>query len=171
MTYCAMSNHVHLFVEVPRRPAPEDLDPVRAGIVSDPKDYRWSGYGEAVAGRKLARAGIQRALGSGGGPRAAMGKYRALLYESGEARKPGENGEAGRAGFSVEEIDAVLTRGGKLELGEALRCRVRYFSDGAVLGSRAFVERVFRCRRDCFEPACYLFVPERSAPGEYPRDL
>jgi putative transposase len=28
-----------------------------------------------------------------------------------------------------------------------LRCRVRYFTDGAVLGSRAFVDEVFtRCR-------------------------
>ncbi len=25
-----------------------DLNPVRAGIVQDPKDYRWSGYGEAL---------------------------------------------------------------------------------------------------------------------------
>jgi hypothetical protein len=31
-----------------------DLNPVRAKIVGDPKDYRWSGYGEAVAGRKRA---------------------------------------------------------------------------------------------------------------------
>lgn len=23
------------------------IDPVRAGLVKDPKDYRWSGYGEA----------------------------------------------------------------------------------------------------------------------------
>ncbi|MFT5188909.1 MAG: hypothetical protein ACI9DF_001628 [Verrucomicrobiales bacterium] len=29
-----------------------DLNPVRAGLVNDPKDYRWSGYGEAVAGNK-----------------------------------------------------------------------------------------------------------------------
>ena len=27
-----------------------DLNPVRAGMVTDPKDYRWCGYGEAVAG-------------------------------------------------------------------------------------------------------------------------
>jgi hypothetical protein len=27
-----------------------DLNPVRAGIVEDPKDYRWSGYGQAMAG-------------------------------------------------------------------------------------------------------------------------
>ena len=25
-----------------------DLNPVRAGMVSDPAEYRWSGYGEAV---------------------------------------------------------------------------------------------------------------------------
>ncbi len=27
-----------------------DLNAVRAGLVEDPKDYRWCGYGEAVAG-------------------------------------------------------------------------------------------------------------------------
>ena len=30
---------------------------------------------------------------------------------------------------------------GRLPLATVLRCRVRYFSDGAVLGSRAFVEK------------------------------
>jgi len=35
-----------------------DLNPVRAGMVEDPKDYRWSGYGEAVAGGQSARAGL-----------------------------------------------------------------------------------------------------------------
>ena len=29
-----------------------DLNPVRARMLKDPKDYRWSGYGEAVAGMK-----------------------------------------------------------------------------------------------------------------------
>jgi len=27
-----------------------DLNPVRAGLVEDPADYRWSSYGEAVHG-------------------------------------------------------------------------------------------------------------------------
>ncbi|MBK1833035.1 chemotaxis protein CheW [Roseibacillus ishigakijimensis] len=31
-----------------------DLNPVRAGICEDPKDYRWCSYGEAVAGGKKA---------------------------------------------------------------------------------------------------------------------
>ena len=34
--------------------------------------------------------------------------------------------------------------------GELLRCRVRYFSDGVVLGSREFVESVFTVHRDQF---------------------
>ena len=42
-----------------------DLNPVRAGLVNDPKDYRWSGYGEADAGNKARRAGIMRICGDG----------------------------------------------------------------------------------------------------------
>src|SRR5262245_1223977 len=39
-----------------------DLNPVRAGLVKDPKDYRWSGYGQAVAGKKRARLGLQKVV-------------------------------------------------------------------------------------------------------------
>src|SRR5690606_27693693 len=35
-----------------------DLNPVRAGLVEDPADYRWSGYGEAMGGGDAARAGL-----------------------------------------------------------------------------------------------------------------
>ena len=34
-----------------------DLNPLRAGIVNDPARYRWSSYGAAVAGDRLARGG------------------------------------------------------------------------------------------------------------------
>ncbi|MDP0492192.1 MAG: hypothetical protein Q7Q71_14175, partial [Verrucomicrobiota bacterium JB023] len=44
-----------------------DLNPVRAGMVNDPAEYRWSSYGEAVAGGKKARAGLARAVGSSSG--------------------------------------------------------------------------------------------------------
>jgi putative transposase len=40
-----------------------DLNPVHAGLVKDPKDYRWSGYGEAVAGNKARRVGLMRGFG------------------------------------------------------------------------------------------------------------
>ena len=34
-----------------------DLNPVRAGMVEDPADYRWSGYAEAMAGKARSRRG------------------------------------------------------------------------------------------------------------------
>ncbi|MGB0415815.1 MAG: transposase, partial [Coraliomargarita sp.] len=37
-----------------------DLNPVRAGLVEDPKDYRFCGYAEAVAGEVEARKGLKR---------------------------------------------------------------------------------------------------------------
>ena len=39
-----------------------DLNPVRAGIVKDPKDYRYCGYAEAVGGLKQARAGLRSVM-------------------------------------------------------------------------------------------------------------
>jgi len=44
-----------------------DLNPVRAGIVADPAEYRWSSYGEAIGGGPRgngtkARAGLVRAI-------------------------------------------------------------------------------------------------------------
>jgi len=39
---------------------------------------------------------------------------------------------------------------GKLPLNEILRCRVRYFTDGVILGSRVFVEDQYRKRRGLF---------------------
>jgi hypothetical protein len=44
-----------------------DLNPVRAGMVADPAEYRWSSYGEAVGGGakgngKKAREGLVRAI-------------------------------------------------------------------------------------------------------------
>ena len=40
-----------------------DLNPVRAGLVKDPKDYRWCGYGEAMGGSKRARRGLCKVVG------------------------------------------------------------------------------------------------------------
>ena len=34
-----------------------ELNPVRAGMVEDPADYRWSGYAEAMAGKARSRRG------------------------------------------------------------------------------------------------------------------
>jgi REP element-mobilizing transposase RayT len=132
-----------------------DLNPVRAGMVEDPKDYRWCGYAQAVAGGRLAREGLGVAVkarlnGREVGDQEAMAEYRAFLFESGREREAGRNGEKGRRGFSQEEIQTVLAAKGKLELGEALLCKVRYFTAGMIFGSRAFVNKVFASHRELF---------------------
>lgn len=109
-----------------------DLNAVRAGLVSDPKDYRFCGYAEAVAGNAVARAGLARAAEGQGWP-AVQASYRQLLFGTGAG--PREYG----GGIPAEELQRVLKAKGKLPLSTVLRCRVRYFTDGAVLGSRAFV--------------------------------
>ena len=130
-----------------------DLNPVRAGLVKDPKDYRYGGYGEAVGGGKEAREGLLGVMLSLSQGLQVWGqvshKYRQMLYEMGE-RVVGAKGEMKKRGFAREEVEKVLEEGGKLALGDALRCRVRYFTDGVVLGSREYVEQVFQKHRKEF---------------------
>ncbi len=55
-----------------------------------------------------------------------------------------------RRGFDREQIATVMAAKGKLRLLDALHCRVRYFVDGAVLGSREFVNSIFAAERHRF---------------------
>ena len=66
---------------------------------------------------------------------------------TGAARGTTKTGQPARPGFQPEQVEEVKERDGALTLNELLRCRVRYFTDGAVLGSRAFVEDAFRRHR------------------------
>jgi len=134
-----------------------DLNPVRAKIAADPKDYRWSGYGEACAGGKQARGGLAavhnaRWLEQPGNWRRIAARYRVLLYTAGEERRAAYGGRVVRPGIATAEVDRVIERGGGLTLQQALRCRVRYFTDGMALGNKAFVDGVFERNRRFFGP-------------------
>ena len=131
-----------------------DLNPVRAGIVSNPEDYRWCGYAEALSGRrgaKKARAGLALMLSEAlqdpdfkGDWRRTSARYRLFLYEEGqEVASDPERGERGRCGFTEAAVEAVRETEGVMPVQKVLRHRVRYFCDGAVLGTAAFVNGVF----------------------------
>ncbi|HNT98843.1 MAG TPA: transposase [Elusimicrobiales bacterium] len=126
-----------------------DLNAVRAGLVDDPKDYRFCGYAEAVAGLTAARKGLVMALAPGEDWSAAAAHYRTLLYLEGEQRVS-EDGRPVRRGIDPEQVRQVVEAGGELALPTLLRCRVRYFTDGVVLGSRNYVDGVFQRHRGFF---------------------
>lgn len=115
-----------------------DLNPVRAGLVNDPKDYRWCGYAEAVSGLEKARSGIVRIwadrIGEGG-VSAALASHRSLIFGKGASPWTHQG-----KGIDPETAEKVLNeQKGDLPLAVVLRCRVRYFTDGAILGSAEFV--------------------------------
>jgi len=126
-----------------------DLNPVRAGLVKDPKDYRWCGYAEAVVSNASARKGLAAVLGVG--VDAALAEYRKWLFRQGEEREgTDEQGRPLRKGFDRESLLKVLAEGGELPRTEYLRLKIRYMVDGAVLGSREYVDSVFQRNRDWF---------------------
>lgn len=205
-----------------------ELNPVRAHLCSDPKDYRWCSYAEAVAGGKEAREALQWLVGlanlrvkaeEGTRPRNTRQKPEAAHAsntgsstpaasaavpietaaacsnsENPAAESPGSSWTAARpiraARQVVEMMEAlrvwrcelfglpwseasqiaelakgpdgaeiwkrrlprekaleVLAAGGRLSKADFIRCRVRYFTDGAAIGTKGFVEGIFHhCR-------------------------
>jgi putative transposase len=140
-----------------------DLNSVRAGMVTDPKDYRFCGYAEAVAGKTVARHSLASIVGGPDWP-TVQAAYRQWLFDTGATAR--EHG----ATISQEALAKVLTDGGLLSRATALRCRIRYFSDGAVLGGRAFVKEqliAYRARTGQRERTCAHRVPSLADWGEF----
>jgi putative transposase len=157
-----------------------DLNPVRAGMAKDPAEYRWSSYGEAMgaSGRNgaKAKAGLVRAWMADKGWEADARKwsgkiskeYRMLLLAEGMERTrevvdvegkrrtqvvrkgmPGRRRDEGTGG-SFDGLEQVVPA--TVGLYRMLRWKLRYFTDGAVLGRRGFVDEVFARCRDRFGP-------------------
>ena len=119
-----------------------DLNPVRAGMVADPAEYRWSSYGEAVGGGtkgngKKAREGLVRACMShqGAGFEAERWKEVARVYRRTMGLALGRR--SGRAEVETGMVRPQMNAAEALEAAEngtvlpdlglaaMLRCRVR----------------------------------------------
>ncbi|MEY4688477.1 MAG: hypothetical protein RIR76_2500 [Verrucomicrobiota bacterium] len=117
-----------------------DLNGVRAGLAADPKDYRFCGYAEAVAGCKAPREGLQSIFNSADWC-AVQASYRLRIFASGSAPREG------KSAISAADFAEALRTGGKLPLATVLRCRVKYFSHGGALGGMAFLKETLAARR------------------------
>ncbi|NCD34415.1 MAG: transposase [Spartobacteria bacterium] len=131
-----------------------EMNPVRAGMSSDPSMYRFCGFAEAVHGGVAAQKGVMRLVRLG---RDAFGVTDAVCQERAWAED------------AKEYFDRVLMYGGVKSESEDMRYderdgrplpddfvrllrRCRYFTDGRVIGGRAFVEAFFEENRDYFGP-------------------
>ncbi len=123
-----------------------ELNPVRAGIVDDPASYRFCGYSEAMGGFRPARNGIVSLLGSRQPWTQVAKLYRVVIFGKGESHDAFYPHKA----VNVEKAARVMNQGGNISREEALRCRVRYFTDGMILGSNEFVARYFESHRHLF---------------------
>ena len=125
-----------------------DLNPIRAGMVEDPKDYPWSGYGAAVRGDKDGVSGIQSMWG--GGKADALAAHRLFIFEEGaEEKTEDDKTQDARTGewkcckgIDARKVWAERQRSGRLPLAVMLRLRVRYMTDGAIIGSKEFIGKV-----------------------------
>ena len=150
-----------------------DLNPVRAGIVTDPGAYRWCGYAEAMAENRLALDGLMTITGighghgngqhraaachdqvTGGTPRQqrrrelrALAEYRRLLGIAGRPRVA-EDGRIIRRGLSPEVQERMAAKCGVRT--EMLLQKVRHLTDGVILGSPEFIDRWFERHRYWF---------------------
>jgi REP element-mobilizing transposase RayT len=157
-----------------------DLNPVRAGLVKDPAEYRWSSYGEAIGGGakgngKTARAGLVRAWGAHKGMLADAAlwsgevsrAYRKMLMAHAVEKTSESIGpdcslvrKTTRKGIpkdphkqlTPEEQSAKQQRDGEIPFARMLQHRIRYFTDGAVIGTRIFVDEAFVNSRSRFGP-------------------
>jgi REP element-mobilizing transposase RayT len=114
-----------------------DLNPIRAGIVKKPEDYRWSSLGYHVqAGNRDGFLSTDFGLVEFGvkDMEARLTHYRRYVYGKGGIRRSG-----------VES-----SRGVELSAVERFRFRTRYFTDSGIIGSRGFVERIYQEFKTCF---------------------
>jgi putative transposase len=136
-----------------------------AGLVEDPGEYRWGGYAAALGGEKVSREGLMQLTGQRSWVKAAE-VWRMWLFTQGTGDERGGTDEEmdeeeaggesegsvgrsvgrkrGRGGVDGVKRARVMREYGRMSAGELLRCRVRYFTDGLVIGSREYVERYRR---------------------------
>ena len=103
---------------------------------------RYCSYAEALAkGCSLAREGIRIVLGLSEtiSSKEVSQQYRKYLFVQGSLPT-----KTKQPAFDLATAQTVVEQqNGELSLPDRLRCRIRYFTDGVILGSQSFVESHF----------------------------
>jgi len=120
-----------------------EMNPVRAGLAESPEDYRFSTWGRmAGSGTHPFAANLVRHLRRHLGEQAETWSDQRVVAElaANLARiAAGERGEDSATVFAAEE---AARTGSRDRFAVTVRRRVRYWTDGVVIGSETFVREV-----------------------------
>jgi len=127
-----------------------DLNPLRAGMVERPEQYRWNSLGYHVqTNNKGGFLSLDFGLKEFGILTAEdrLKHYRRYVYEAGAVNRSGKP--------SVEVINnSVLAKERKdnfeLKRVQRFRYRTRYFTDSGIIGTKAYVSSNYRRFKDIF---------------------
>jgi putative transposase len=118
-----------------------DLNPVRAGLVKRPEDYRWSSIGYHVqtgnsAGLLSVNYGLRdmQKLSES----QSLKHYRRFLYETGAVDKG--------KGIKIKQEIVAKERSRDFKISRPMRFiyRTRYFTDSGIIGTREFVLETYQ---------------------------
>jgi len=128
-----------------------DLNPVRAGIVERPEQYRWCSLGYHIqTGNKddFLSTDFGMKEFNVAGRKERIRRYRRYVYEAGALHRP----DKGRAQVIDEKIvEKERKKGFELTRADRFRYRTRYFTDSGIIGSREFVSRHYQNFRHLFQ--------------------
>ena len=120
-----------------------DLNPLRAGLVERPEDYRWNSLGYHVqTGNKDNFLSLDFGLREFGvlDPEERLKGYRRYVYEAGALNRP----EKGKPKVIADKIlEKERKREFELSRSDRFRYRTRYFTDSGAIGSKEFVSKTY----------------------------
>jgi len=116
-----------------------DLNPLRAGLVDRPEEYRWNSLGYHVQTNNqdnflstdfgLKEFNVKSM-------KERIRRYRRYVYEAGAVNQP-EKGKAKVIDGKV--LEKERNKGFELSRSDRFRYRTRYFTDSGIIGSKVFV--------------------------------
>jgi REP element-mobilizing transposase RayT len=128
-----------------------DLNPLRAGIVSRPEDYRWNSIGYHVQTDNKddflsLGFGLQE-FGTMMDAAERLRSYRQYVYEAGAINRP-DKMQAKVIGDRV--LEKERRRDFELSRSDRFRYRTRYFTDSGIIGSKEFVSENYQRFKNIF---------------------
>ncbi len=127
-----------------------DLNPLRAGIVKRPEDYRWCSLGYHVQTRNKGNfLSLEFGLKefNARSRKERLRRYRRFVYEAAALKR-----SRGKSCIMIDE--KIIAKESKTDIKNTraykFRYRTRYVSDSGIIGSKAFVSRKYQQFKDIF---------------------